>query len=108
MKLSTYKYVTFFLFIIIVQSCKVNSSESSESNYQSVLVDLKDNISPEKIETEFKVYNLQNKKLISKPLNIFLFTFNEKKITATELVEALRISENVDNAQTNKEVNNRN
>jgi len=108
MKILIYKLVIFFIFIIVVQSCKVNSSESPKSNYQTVIVDLKDNITPEKLETEFKVYQLQNKKLISKPLNIFLFTFNEKKITATELVEVLRISENVDNAQTNKEVDNRN
>jgi hypothetical protein len=96
------------LIIIMIQSCKVKPSESLEPTKQTVLVDLKDNVTPEKLEAEFKVYGLQNKKLISRPLNIFSFTFNEKKITATELIKALRISENVTNAQTNKEVNIRN
>lgn len=107
MRTSNYKYLL-LLCAILIQSCKVNSSESSESSNQTIIVDLKDDIIPETLEEEFKAYKLLNKKVISKPLNIFLFTFNEKKITATDLVEALRISKNVDNAQTNKEVNNRN
>ncbi len=108
MKISIHNYVVLLLLISMVSSCKVKPSELPESSYQTVLVDLKDNITPEKLEEEFKIYSLQNKKIISKPLNIFLFTFNENKITAAELVEALRTSKNVNNAQTNKEVNNRN
>ena len=108
MRNSIYNFLVLFLFVSMIQSCKVNSSELPEPSNQTVLVDLKDDIIPEQLEEEFKVYNLRNKKSISKPLNIFLFTFNQKKITAAELVEELRISQNVENAQTNKEVNNRN
>jgi hypothetical protein len=108
LKILNINSLALLLIIIIVQSCKVKPSESFESSKQTVLVDLKDSVSPEKLEAEFKAYNLQNKKPVSKPLNIFLFTFNEKKITANELVAALLISENVDNAQTNKKVNTRN
>lgn len=85
----------------------MNSSEFPVSSNQNVLVDLKDNINPEILEEEFKDYNLQNKKVISKPLNIYLFTFNENKISVAELIKALRISKNVNNAQTNKEVKSR-
>ncbi len=108
MRVPFHAYFVLILFSIIAQSCKVNTSENTTSSNQSVLVDIKDNLNPEVLEIEFKEYKLQNKKIISKPLNIYLFFFDETTISAAELIKILNSSQNVEIAQSNKKVKNRN
>jgi hypothetical protein len=98
----------FVILTITLISCKSSTSEISESYDNTVIVDLGEGVTSEKLESAFRKYDLQEKKKLSRPLNIVLFTFNQDKIEVEKLVIELRESSLVDNAQTNKEINTRN
>lgn len=98
----------FVILTITLYSCKTPTSEISESYTNTVIVDLREGITSETLESAFSKYDLQQKKKLSRPLNIILFTFDQDKIEAEKLVVELRKSVLVDNAQTNKEINPRN
>ena len=92
-------------------SCKSNTQHISEENkttITTILVDLKENSNPETLILDFSEINLQKIKQISRPLNIFLFSFDNTKIEMDLLLSQLKQSSIVENAQSNKETTNRN
>lgn len=102
-----YSIAVAIIVLCITFSCKSNI-ESANNEDTTILVQLYDANSLEKLVQEFDVYNLQKQKLVSRPMNIFLFSFNSEKIAPTELIGLLKESDLVKEAQKNKKVELRN
>lgn len=94
------------LFITSLNSCK--SKETGVSISNDVLVQLYDDQSIMALEKEFSEYSLKNKKVVSRPMHIFLFEYNENKISDTTLIHLLKTSNLVKEAQQNRDVTLRN
>jgi hypothetical protein len=103
-------YVLSLSSLLSLFSCKSNLQNVpvSEKEAPTVLIDLKDGTSPESLILEFSEINLIKLKQISRPLNIFLFSFDRRKIALDELLDNLKKSPYVEDAQSNKKVTNRN
>ncbi|GAB5399391.1 MAG: hypothetical protein Aureis2KO_09760 [Aureisphaera sp.] len=98
---------TALLLVVLITSCKSHdSTQDGEEN--TVIVQLHDNNAIAELENDFSEYNLKNKKVLSRPMQIFLFTFNSKKIESADLVELLKESNFVKDAQLNRNVTQRN
>ncbi len=89
-------------------SCKTKSKELIATQNNTVIIDLKESVTPEQIIADFNTISLQQEKKISNALNIHLFSFDENKIPIDTLLLKLKESEKVDNAQSNKKTNARN
>lgn len=106
-----YRYLILSICLFTVFSgCKTTKGEPSDTNQKAttVLVQLNNKDSISELEQNFKKYNLGKEKVVSKPMHIYLFTFNTKKITDKALVELLKLSDLVKEAQQNKNVQTRN
>lgn len=88
-------------------SCKTKDTQTSVTT-PSILVQLYDATSVSVLESTYKNYSLEEQKVVSRPMNIFLFTFNSEKITDKALIEELKTSELVKEAQQNRTVQTRN
>ena len=62
----------FVLFTITLNSCKTPTLEKSESYENTVIVDMGEGVTSEKLESAFSKYDLKQKKKLSRPLNIEL------------------------------------
>jgi len=102
-----YSIAVMTVILLLLFSCK-SKIETTNSEETTVLVQMYDANSLEMLIQDFDAYNLQKQKLVSRPLHIFLFSFNSEKITATELIDLLKASDLVKEAQTNKNVELRN
>ncbi|MFT5890348.1 MAG: hypothetical protein ACI9Y7_000438 [Dokdonia sp.] len=96
-------FVCFFIY-----SCKTKSEELVTTQNNTVIIDLKESVTPEQIMTDFNTISLKQEKKISNALNIHLFSFDENKIPINTLLLKLKESDIVDNAQSNKKTNARN
>ncbi|MBX2826912.1 MAG: hypothetical protein KTR22_02040 [Flavobacteriaceae bacterium] len=107
MKKSTIYSWTVLLVMAVFISCKSNDSvQNSEKN--TVIVQLHDSDAVGSLEEQHETYNLKKEKVLSRPMQIFLFTFDSEKIKNTELVELLKQSDLVKEAQLNRNVTLRN
>ncbi len=105
-KESIFKW-TVLLLITIVVSCKSkDTKQDSEKN--TVIVQVYNSEAVTQLEKGYVQYNLKKEKVLSRPMQIFLFTFNSEKILNTELVELLKKSDLVKEAQLNRNVISRN
>jgi hypothetical protein len=91
-------------------SCKTNSKNQpiSEKVEPSVLVDLKAEADIDALILEFSEINLKKIKQISRPLHIFLFSFDSMKIEMDTLLRKMKELPYVEDAQSNKKKMNRN
>ena len=96
------------LFIILTVSCKGSSTEELSEEQTTVIVQLKEAGTSEALEKEFKSYGLKEKKVLSRPLYIVLYTFNTEKTTNVALVKLLKQSPLVKEAELNSSVELRN
>lgn len=96
------------VFFIYFSSCKNKNAVLIAQEDNSVIVKIKENTSTDSLEINFKFYDLKKEKILSKPLNIYLFTFNNKKIINKDLVILLKKSRLVEEAQLNRNVEQRN
>lgn len=94
-----------FLFIY---SCKTKSTEPVTAQSNTVIIDLKESVTPHKITADFNAISLSEVKKLSNALNIYLFSFDASKISVDTLLLKLKESDKVDNAQSNKKTNARN
>ncbi len=95
------------LLITLVFACKSKEPlQENESN--TLIVQMHDSQATVQLEKDYTQYDLQEKKVLSRPMNIFLFTFNSEKIQNTELLELIKKSDLVKEAQLNKNVTLRN
>jgi len=60
------------------------------------------------IVSEFNDYELTKIKVLSRPLHIFLYSFNKEKISIDKLIEELKLKSNIKEAQPNRKVKPRN
>ena len=95
------------LLVYTLSSCK-SKSETLEGNDQTVLVQLHDLNTVDSLEDAFGQYQLKQDRLISRPMQIILFSFNSEKIQDTTLIRLLKTSELVKEAQQNRDVKLRN
>lgn len=100
--------ITLVILCVVVTSCKGTSTEVKSEEETTVIVQLKEEGTESALENEFATYGLEKKKVLSRPLFIFLFTFDTQKTTNTELVELLKKSPLVKEAQLNRNVELRN
>lgn len=103
--------ITFFL--ILLTSCGVSSKNGDSTTDPNarpgeILVDLKQDAGHEDFISKMKKYKMEKKKVVSPSLNIILCTFNEKKIGLEKLIKKVKKLDEVENAQSNKNLNNRN
>lgn len=89
-------------------ACISAGADSAIEKGTTVIVQLTDDATSEKLETEFKTYRLKQREVLSRPLKIVLFDFDHKKIEDTDLVTLLKKSALVKEAQPNREVQPRN
>jgi len=88
-------------------SCKSKSSTQVEE-VTTVLVQVYDDTSIALLEQNFGKYTLLKEKVVSRPMHIYLFTYDSKKIIEEELIKQLKTSDLVKEAQSNKNVQLRN
>lgn len=88
-------------------SCKSKTSTQTEEP-KTILVQVFDDASVALLEENYSEYELRKEKVVSRPMHIFLFTFNTNKIKETELIKQLKTSDLVKEAQSNKNVQSRN
>lgn len=92
--------------ISLILSCK--SKEPSRTSPQAtVLIQLHDENTIAELEEDFMRFALKREKIVSRPMNIHLFKFDANKVADTTLVDFLRQSSLVKEAQTNKEITTR-
>lgn len=60
------------------------------------------------IVSEFNIYELTKIKVLSRPLHIFLYSFNKEKVSIDKLIEELKLKPNIKEAQPNRKVSPRN
>ena len=58
--------------------------------------------------SEFNNYNLAKIEVLSRPLHIYLYSFNEEKIAIDKLIEELKLKSDIKEAQPNRKVSPRN
>lgn len=93
--------------MVTISSCKT-PSETGDYATEEVLVQLNDGAVVTGLEEAFETYQLRNQKVVSRPMNIHLFTFNSEKISQSELIQQLKSSALVKEAQPNNDVQLRN
>jgi hypothetical protein len=103
-----YLLIILGVFFIYSSSCKNKNVVLIPQEDNTVIVKIKENASTDSLEISFNSYDLKKEKILSGPLNIYLFTFNKKKITNKDLVLFLKESPLVEEAQLNRNVNQRN
>ena len=101
-------FIGYFLIAIFsIISCKSKPIiETKQEKTLLVQVD-HDSIVPI-LETSFKAYGLRKHKVVSRPIKIFLFEYNEEKISEEALISELKASPHVIVAQKNRDVQLRN
>lgn len=91
-----------------IYSCKTKGKELLATQKNTVIIDLKESVTPDQIIADFNAISLKQEKKLSNALNIHLFSFDENKIPMDTLLLKLKESGKVDNAQSNKKTNTRN
>ncbi len=102
------KVILFAIFSVFALSCTTPKATESVRVEGEVLIDLKKGIDATGFLAEFEPYNLEFVKSVSPELNIGLYTFDTTKISVKELIEKLLENEDVENAQSNKKIKQRN
>ncbi|MEM7187219.1 MAG: hypothetical protein AAF466_11225 [Bacteroidota bacterium] len=106
MKNKLFSYCLFGALLLAIVGCK--SKQTNSEVTKTVLVQMVSDDAISQLETDFEAYQLQQEKVVSRPMKIYLFSFDEATITDKELVEQLKTSDLVSEAQTNKDVESRN
>ncbi|MEM7087656.1 MAG: hypothetical protein AAF489_15855 [Bacteroidota bacterium] len=88
-------------------SCKSKSSTPLEED-KTILIQVYNDTSVAILEQNYSAYELRKEKVVSRPMHIYLFTYNTNKIIETELIKQLKTSDLVKEAQSNKNVQSRN
>jgi len=96
------------LTLVLCFACKTKTETQIPSEEHTVLVQLSETATPEALVVQFKSADLQQIKRISKTMRIYLFTFNSQKVALEALIDQLKESELVTEAQANQQVSNRN
>lgn len=101
------------LIIIVATLFGINSSCKSKSSTPveeatSILVQMYDDTAITLLEQNYSEYKLLKEKVVSRPMHIYLFTYDSKKIVEEELIKQLKTSKLVKEAQSNKNVQLRN
>lgn len=92
-----------------ITGCATQNEASHEHILGDILIDFQKQANHELTLSKIaKKYNIVHKSNVSPDLNIHLFSFNEKKISVDELIEKVKKIDGVENAQSNKNINNRN
>ena len=108
-RLSLISNISFICFVFFfIYSCKTKGKELLAVQNNTVIIDLKESITPDQIIADFNAISLKQEKKLSNALNIHLFSFDENKIPMGTLLVKLKESDKVDNAQSNKKTNARN
>lgn len=96
---------TVFVFVILVFfSCRTKQEIKSKE----VLVQLFNDTSVVSLEKRFSKYHLKKQKVVSRPMYIFLFSYHSEKIQENAMIDSLKASAFVKEAQSNKDVQIRN
>lgn len=102
------KLIPLLLFqLFIVVSCKP-AKQTSEASTEEVIIQFYDNQQLTKVTEDFKAFDLVKLKTVSKPLFIYLFQFNNKKIALDSLIKQLKTSPYIKQAQPNRNIQIRN
>ena len=96
-----------FLVLFITISCK-SRSEIPQDESSTVLVQLKSLDSSPELEIAFKAFDLKEEGIVSRPMKIVLYRYDEKTIENAELVSMLKENELVEESQPNRKVELRN
>lgn len=99
--------ISLFIGVIVLVSCKSKTTTTTSENL-NVLVQLYDDESVKTLEGDYKTYSLKQEKVVSRPMKIYLFSFDPSTTTDIELVELLKESQLVKEAQRNQKVEIRN
>lgn len=97
-----------YFFVLSINSCKTKKSIDPIPENNTVIIDLKESVNPDQIINDFSTISLSKVKKLSNALNIYLFSYDTTKIGIEDLIEKLKESEKIDNAQSNKKTNTRN
>jgi len=95
-----------FVFLCL-NACK-NKNIGQAEDSSDVLVQVYEDTDLSLLEDTYKAYELQKVEVVSRPMHIYLFKFNSKKIKEIELVKLLKQSDLVKEAQPNRNVELRN
>ena len=93
-----------FIFVI---SCKSNEVKNETSSGE-LLIQVYEERAVDDLEEAFKSYDLKKMRVVSRPVYIYLFSFNTQSIDQEELLVLVKESTLVKEAQTNKSVQIRN
>ena len=95
------------LLTVAILSCK-SKSETLPGENDTVLVQLHNLEATDSLVKAFEEYQLVENRLVSRPMQIVLFSFNSRKIKDTTLIRMLKSSKLVKEAQQNRDVQLRN
>ena len=107
MKIRFSTLTTLVIAFICFNSCKNLDTTQTEDN-SDLLVQVYEESAISALEVAYGEYELQKVKMVSRSMNIYLFTFNSKKIKQNELIQLLKNSDLVKEAQSNKNIQPRN
>ncbi|MDC7996207.1 hypothetical protein [Altibacter sp. HG106] len=107
MKRTAIFYGIIFILAFSLQNCK-SKSDMEAPTTATVLVQCVGAGNEKLLEENFKAFDLKFERIVSRPALIYLFSFNQKKITTSNLIEQLKASDLVKEAQENKEIQPRN
>ncbi len=93
-------------FLILIMSVSIYSQEKNFVEGELIL-QLTKNTSPQELENSFRAIDLNNTRLLSKRMNIWLFSYNPGKISAGNVLSQLKQDKNVSIVQLNHYVSGR-
>ncbi len=97
---------TVLFFLLLIMSF---SAYSQEKNYVDgeLILQLTKNTSPRELENSFRAIDLNNTRLLSKRMNIWLFSYNPGKVAAENVISQLKQDKNISIVQLNHYVTSR-
>lgn len=109
MQKNLFFFILGIAFSSILFGCVSQSEVLHEHILGDILIDFQQNTQHEKALSPIsRKYKMEHKSTVSSELNIHLFSFDESKISVDKLIEKVKQLDGVENAQSNKNINNRN
>lgn len=106
MKITTFTFISLCVLLLGAGACRTKPSETATGD-ASVLIQLYEDVAIPSLEKNFSQYDLQMDRVVSRPTKIYLFNFNATKISDIQLIEQLKASSLVKEAQQNRNVESR-
>ncbi|TNE52886.1 MAG: hypothetical protein EP338_13960 [Bacteroidetes bacterium] len=107
---SNWKYlgIPFFLWLMMGCGTVEETLEDPQVISGELILDLKNSVDASAFVKKYKRYEMAQKEMLGKSMNLLLIEFSTKRIGTMEMLEKLRKDQEVEGVQTNKKMQQRN